>query len=285
MLLAIAWQQRNHPRRARQHALEAVRLAPDSAAALHVLAITQLNRFRRRRAQHAADVGVQENPHSPLAHYTLGKVSERRWRLGRAERAYRDGLALDPHSPDLSLGLATTLHRKGQTKDAARAYLAAARADPTDDRARRGLARLGLPLLGFGLFGKLAARDGAQGIVGHVHSLVLLTAIAAGTVTLLASITTYLHVRAARDLPAHLREALREDHREFVLGWIALAGFLALLLGLYADSTDAGSQRNPVLSYAVLAFAAVAFVIARRRVLSYVRGTARRFSRIVMPWR
>jgi tetratricopeptide (TPR) repeat protein len=286
MLLSIAYQRCNRHLRARQHAEEAVRLAPDSVGALHLLAIAQLNRFRRRRAQRAAELSVAANPHHPLAHLTLGTVARRRWRLGRAERAFRDGLRLKPDDADLSLGLATTLHQKGRTKEAAQAYLAAAHANPTDGRARRGLARLGLPLLTFGILGKLATRDGAVTLTHHVHNLVALTAIALGGIAAVGAITTYLHVRAARrSLPHHVYSALGPDHRDFALGWVALAGVFALVMGLYADGQDAGVQRDPDLAYALFAFGAIAVVLARQRIFRVARNTARGYARILRPWR
>jgi tetratricopeptide (TPR) repeat protein len=113
-----------------------------------VLATCQLALNDKKAAAATADGMLAAAPHAPLSYVTAGRVAETRKDWDGAERYYRDGRALEPGHSELALALARLMERRGRIDEAADAYLAAGRADPTDARARRGLARLGVPVLG-----------------------------------------------------------------------------------------------------------------------------------------
>lgn len=264
-LLGIAYLRTRHRRAALAEAAEAVRLAPRSVHALHVLAICELANRRRAAADRTARAAVEANPQEPLAHLTLAKTAAARKDHDTAERAYREGLRLAPDNHDLALGLGQLMHRLGRRDEAATAYLAAAHSNPADARARRGLARLGLPVTGAGVY----AAAKVVGILGVSHTLIGLrpafAALIVGTGLLLGGlITTALRVRGTRRLPAPVRQGLRADHRNAALRWLRLAAVAALILAIWAAAlpTSAGGGAGEAVLFAVFA-AAAAYTVHR----------------------
>jgi tetratricopeptide (TPR) repeat protein len=274
-LLAIAYLQGGSVRQACDQAAESVRLEPDSAASLHVLVLAQLAGKRTAEAETTAAASLAANPHSPMAHLSMGMVKERQKALPAAEAAYREGLRIEPDDPELALGLARTLHRMGRKRraEAGEAYLAAARADPTDARARRGLSRLGVPILGFGLF-KVFVFLGAQGSIRLGNPLEI-AGLLAGLILLLGGGSTLLRIRAMRHLPESVRRGLMHDHLDYALGWLGLAAILSVGLGIWAafGSRDAGG--GPLIAAALVAIGAGAFAYARRSPAVSLRTPAR----------
>lgn len=271
-LLAIALLRTRRRRAAAAEAAEAVRLAPQSVHALHVLAACQMALSRRAAAEQTARAAVAADPNASLAHLTLARMASGRRDYATAEKAYRDGLRLAPDNPDLALGLAQLMHRLGRRDEAATAYLAAARADPADSRARRGLARLGLPVAAAGgaVAVKIAAIAGASSVgraapaTGHAPRSALAALVPGLGLLTAGTITTALRIRGTRNLPEQIRKGLRSDHRNAALRWLGIAAFFALLLAIWAASMPASAGGGPAIALGFAAFAAAAAFAARR---------------------
>jgi tetratricopeptide (TPR) repeat protein len=274
-LLAIASLQSGSLREADRHAAEAVRLEPDSAPSLHVLVLTQLADRRTVAAEQTAAASLAANAHNPIAHLSMGMVKEAQKDLPAAEAAYREGLRIEPGDPELTLGLARTLHRMGRKRrvEASEAYLAAARADPTDPRARRGLSRLGVPILGFGLF-KLFVFLGAQGSI-RLDNPIEIAGLLGGLILLLGGGSTLLRIRAVRHLPEGVRRGLTRDHLDYALGWLGLAAVIAIGLGIWAALISEDDGGGPLVAAGLIALGAAALVFARRSPAVSLRTPAR----------
>jgi tetratricopeptide (TPR) repeat protein len=263
-LLAIAYLQGGSVREAVKHAVESTRLDPDSAASLHVLVLAHLADKRTVAAEEAATASVAANPYRPMAHLSVAMVKEAQKDLPGAEAAYREGLKLEPGDPELTLGLARTLHRMGRKRrdEASEAYLAAARADPTDARARRGLSRLGVPILGFGLF-KVFVFFGAQGSL-RLDNPIEIAGLLAGLILLLGGGSTLLRIRANRNLPESVRRGLLHDHLNYALGWLGLAAILAIGLGIWAAFVTLDEGGGPLIAAGLIALGVAGLAFARR---------------------
>jgi tetratricopeptide (TPR) repeat protein len=263
-LLAIACLQGGSVREAGKHAAEAVRLDPDSAPSLHVLVLTHLADKRTVAAEQAATASLAANQHNPMAHLSMAMVKEAQKDLPAAEAAYREGLKLEPGDSELTLGLARTLHRMGRKRraEASDAYLAAARANPTDARARRGLSRLGVPILGFGLF-KVFLFFGAQGSL-RLDNPIEIAGLLAGLILLLGGGSTLLRIRGMRHLPEGVRRGLMADHLNYALGWLGLAAILAIGLGIWAAFVTQREGGGPLIAAGLIASGVVGLAYARR---------------------
>lgn len=270
-LLAIALLRTGRRRAAAAEAAEAVRLAPQSVDSLHLLAACQMALSRRAAAERTARAAVAADPAAPVAHLTLARTASGRRDYATAEKAYREGLALAPDNLDLALGLAQLMHRLGRRDEAAAAYLAAARADPADSRARRGLARLGLPVAGAGAvvivvaaIASVSSASRAAPAASHAPRPALVALVLGLGLLAACTISAVLRIRGTRDLPEQVRKGLRSDHRNAALGWLGIAAFFALLLAILAISTPASAGGGPALAFGFAGFAAAAAFAARR---------------------
>jgi tetratricopeptide (TPR) repeat protein len=275
-LLAIAYLQGGSVREAGKHAAEAVRLEPNSASSLHVLVLAQLADKRTVAAEQAATASLAANEHEPMAHLSMAMVKEAQRDWPAAEAAYREGLRIEPDDPQLTLGLARTLHRQGRKRreEAGDAYLAAARANPTGKAARHGLSRLGLPIFGVGLIIKLFLIGGLQASL-HLDNPLEVAGLLGGIAVLLGGGLTLLRVRGTRHLPESVRSGLLLDHRNYALGWLALAGVVAAGTGIWAAFVSSDNGGGPLVAAALLAAGAVALFFARRSPAVSLRTPAR----------
>jgi tetratricopeptide (TPR) repeat protein len=264
-LLAIAYLQGGSVREAGKHAAESVRLDPDSAPSLHVLVLAHLADKRTVAAEQAAAASLAANPHSPMAHLSMAMVKEAQRDLPAAEAAYREGLGIEPDDPQLTLGLARTLHRMGRKRraDAGDAYLAAARANPTGKAARYGLSRLGLPIFGAGLLIKLFLIGGVQASL-HLDNPIEVAGLAGALLLVLGGGLTLLRIRGTSHLPENVRSGLMLDHRNYGLGWLGLAGIIAIGIGIWAAFVTFDGGGGPAIAAGLIVLGAVALVIARR---------------------
>jgi tetratricopeptide (TPR) repeat protein len=275
-LLAIAHLQGGSVREAGKHAAESVRLDPQSAPSLHVLVLTHLADKRTVAAEAAAAASLAANQHDPMAHLSMAMVKEAQKDLPAAEEAYREGLRIEPDDPQLTLGLARTLHRMGRKRraDAGDAYLAAARANPTGRAARQGLSRLGLPLFGVGLVIKLFFIGGIQASL-HLDNPVEVAGVLGAVLAVLGGGLTLLRVRGTRHMPESVRSGLMADHRNYALGWLGLAGVVAIGIGIWAAFDSANRGGGPLIAAVLIAFGAVALFVARRAPAVSLRTPAR----------
>jgi tetratricopeptide (TPR) repeat protein len=284
-LLALGELRSSRPRAALTAAREAVRLEPGSVHGHHLLAIAHLNRKQLPEARNVALVCLAQQPDAPLAHYTAAKVAEKERRNADAERHYRDGLRLSPSDSDLALGLAQFLHRNGRAAEAGQAYLAAGRNNPTDQRVRRGMARLGLPAagavgLGIKLVPLVAAgslfnsveRGSASGRTPAVGAPVILLMVAVISAVVLGVVATIRMAKLRRgtsSLPEEVRRQLGGDRRNLALGWLRQGAFAWALLGVLAlavapfSSASTPPTAGVVIGAAMLAVAAVGFGLVR----------------------
>jgi tetratricopeptide (TPR) repeat protein len=264
-LLSIAELRMGRRRAALAAASEAVRLDPSSSHTLHTLAVCQLA-LRQRTAAHAsAQAALEANPQSSMAELTAGLVAEARRDWDGAEGHYREGLRLDPQHTDLALRLGKLLHRRGRRDEAAEAYMAAARSNPTDARARHGLGRLGLPVVGGGvaLLVKLVILNGALGAIGGSPTPLRIALVLGVLLALAAAADLIARVRGTRGLPDHIRSGLRSDHRNSALRAVRVAALFAAPLGVWclAISTSAGGGATRAAAF--FAFAIAGLFVSR----------------------
>lgn len=264
-LLAIAELRTGRRRAALAAASEAVRLDPLSAHTLHTLAVCQLALRQRPAAEVSANAALEANPQSSMAELTAGLVAEARRDWDRAEHHYREGLRIEPQHTDLALRLGKLLHRRGRRDEAAEAYLAAARSNPTDVRARHGLGRLGLPVVGGGvaLVIKLVILNGALGVIGGSPTPLRIALVAGILLAVAAALDWIARVRGTRRLPNHIRSGLRGDHRNSLLRALRVAALFAVPLGVWSAVLSSSDGGGPALAAGFLAFAAAGFLVAR----------------------
>jgi tetratricopeptide (TPR) repeat protein len=264
-LLAIANLRTGRRRAALVAASEAARLDPTSAHTMHTLAVCQLALRQRSAALMSAKVGLEANPQSAMAELTAGLVAEARREWDDAEGHYREGLRLEPQHADLALRLGKLLHRRGRRDEAADAYLAAARSNPTDARARHGLSRLGLPVVGGGvaLVIKLVILNGALGVIGSSPSPMRVAEVFGALLAIAGVVDWGLRVRGTRALPDHIRAGLRADHRNAALRWVRLAALGAIPLGAWCAASSTSTGGGPVRAGALFAFAIAGLVASR----------------------
>jgi len=157
------------------------------------------------------------------------------------------------------------MERRGRVDEAAEAYLAAGRANPTDARARRGLARLGVPVLGGGVWFvvKLLAVQGAFRIVTRAgRPLPAAAAVVAGC-ALLAALGTVMHMRGRRLLPREVARGLRSDHVNYALSWLRAAAVGVAIIGIWAALIPSAKGGGAGPAVALFGFTAVALAAAR----------------------
>lgn len=264
-LLAIADLRTGRRRAALTAAQEAARLEPSSAHTLHTLAVCQLALRQRTAAQMSAHAALEANPQSAMAELTAGLVAEARRDLDGAEQHYREGLRLEPQHADLALRLGKLLHRRGRREEAADAYLAAARSNPTDARARHGLSRLGLPVLGGGvaLVIKLIILNGALGIIGGSPKPPRVALVLGILLAVAGAIDRTFRVRGTRALPAHIRTGLRSDHRNAALRFLRLTALAAIPLGVWCALISTSAGGGELRAGAFFAFAIAGLAASR----------------------
>jgi tetratricopeptide (TPR) repeat protein len=265
-LLAIAELRTGRRRSALASAVEAVRLDSYSAHTLHTLAVCQLALRQRTAAEASAQAALEANPQSSMAELTAGLVAEARRDWDRAERHYREGLRIEPQHTDLALRLGKLLHRRGRREEAADAYLAAARSNPTDARARHGLSRLGLPVVGGGvaLLIKLVILNGALGVIGGSPTPMRIALVVGILLAVAAALDWIARVRGTRGLPGHIRSGLRSDHRNSALRAVRVAALLAVPLGMWCAAISTSAGGGAVRAGAFFAFAIAGLALARQ---------------------
>jgi tetratricopeptide (TPR) repeat protein len=233
---------------ARQAAERALALAPGTPSGLYVL--TQAHLLRRRRGDRgrAAEVARQAialNPNVALTWQTAADVAlaRRRWR--EAEEHARRGLAIDPQDADLLLHLATALEGQRRFTEAGELYAATVRADPRDDRGRRALSNLGVPLAGAGV--GIAMVGGIQAVI-HQDELseaattfvrsagtAATALVAAAALGLAYGTVVGFHHWATRGLRPDVRAVARRERHRHDHAWqltAAAVAFVVALLGL-----------------------------------------------------
>jgi tetratricopeptide (TPR) repeat protein len=264
-LLAIADLRTGRRRAALTAAREAVRLDPSSAHTLHTLAVCQLALHQRMEAKTSAEAALEANPQSSMAELTAGLVAEADRDWDTAEHHYREGLRLEPQHADLALRLGKLLHRRGRRDEAADAYLAAARSNPTDVRARHGLGRLGLPVLGGGvaLLIKLVILNGALGVIGGSPTPMRIALVLGILLAVAGAIDWTARVRGTRGLPMHIRAGLRSDHRNSALRCVRIAALFALPLGVWSAVISSSAGGGPARAAAFFAFAIAGLLASR----------------------
>ncbi len=262
-LRALALLGTGRGRQALGAAREAVRLAPDSVPALNLLASVQLRRGAGDEAKKTAAAALAADPHDALAHLTVGTVAVADHDWDAAEVACREGLRLDPENSDLAIALATVIKGSGRRDEAAQVYLAAARSDPTDARARHGLARLGVPLLAVGWFGKFVIFQAARIIIGNGGRPTFVAALLAAGLAAGALITTLLRVSGTRGLPEPVRIGLRGEHVNAALGWLKAAAIAAIAVGIWSFNISSSDGGGIGFAVGCIAFAVIASLLAR----------------------
>jgi tetratricopeptide (TPR) repeat protein len=264
-LLAIADLRTGRRRAALAAAQEAARLEPSSAHSLHTLVVCQLALRQRAAAEASAQAALEANPQSAMAELTAGLVAEARRDWAGAEHHYREGLRVEPQHADLALRLGKLLHRRGRRDEAADAYLAAARSNPTDARARHGLSRLGLPMVGGGvaLVIKLVILNGALGVIGSSPKPLRVALVLGLLLALAGAVDWTLRVRGTRGLPDHIRTGLRSDHRNSALRCVRLAALAAIPLGVWCAVISSSAGGGPVRAAAFFAFAIAGLATSR----------------------
>jgi len=264
-LLAIAELRTGRRRAALAAAHEGARLEPSSAHTLHTLVVCQLALRQRAAAEASARAGLEANPQSAMAELTAGIVAEARRDWDAAERHYREGLRLEPQHADLALRLGKLLHRRGRRDEAADAYLAAARSNPTDARARHGLSRLGLPVVGGGvaLVIKLVILNGALRVIGGSPTPLRVALVLGIILTVAGAIDWTFRVRGTRGLPDHIRAGLRSDHRNSALRCVRLAALAAVPLGVWSALISSSAGGGAARAAAFFAVAITGLTAAR----------------------
>jgi tetratricopeptide (TPR) repeat protein len=264
-LLAIAELRTGRRRAALAASMEAVRLDPSSAHTLHTLAVCQLALRQRAEAQASADAALGANPQSSMAELTAGLVAEARRDWDRAEHHYRQGLRLEPQHTDLALRLGKLLHHRGRRDEAAAAYLAAARSSPTDARARYGLGRLGLPVVGGGvaLLIKLVILNGALSAIGDSPTPARIALVLGILLAIAGAVDWIARVRGTRGLPTHIRSGLRGDHRNSALRAVRIAALFAVPLGVWSALISSSAGGGAARATAFLVFAIAGLLVSR----------------------
>lgn len=226
---------------AAQHVAEhALALAPGTTSGLHLLACAHLLQRHKGRAAEIAGQAIALTPNDPLAWQTAAEVALARRRWPEAEQHARRGLALDPQDADLLMNLATALERQRRFTEAGELYAATARADPRDDRGRRALSDLGVPLAGAGI-GMLAVGGLQVGIhrekLSHAAQTFVLS-FGAGVTALVAAValglgygaTVGVHHWATRGLQPSLRAVARRERHRNDGAWLLTAAAAALVV-------------------------------------------------------
>jgi tetratricopeptide (TPR) repeat protein len=284
-LRAIALLRQDKSRLALEAAQRGAALDPTLDSALYVLAIAQLNTGAAAQARITAELNVSHNPHSPLAFSTAATIAlaQRRW--ADAEALSRQGLELDPQDSDLMLHLGVALDRQGRSGQAGEAFAAATRADPTDHRARRALARIGLPAVGGGLIvaskvgfafkgvwialigtravgalggdGAPPARAGAEPVTDSTRLQISLTVVAVLGLVFLAAFARreIPHRRARAKLSPSLQAIVRRERRPAYVPW--LRGAAAFGVGAALLTWPEGAWPVSLVALAVALVAAV----------------------------
>lgn len=260
-LRAIYLQHQGMHKLALASATEAVRLAPDEAQALHLLAVCQLNTRKKDEALATAASLVATHPHHPLAHETAGMVAEERGKWADAERHFREALRLSPQDAGVARQLAHALKAQGKRQEAGQVLLAAGQMDPTHAGTRRALGRIGLPALGIGGF--WAVKIGGYAFLRTLGSTTPATATAVVWVVfgLLAAVLTYRRFAGVRHLPEHVRRGLHSDHWNFALGWLGAAGVVTIVLALWAFNAPPSGGGSGWLGGGLLLLGAASVVL------------------------
>jgi tetratricopeptide (TPR) repeat protein len=230
-LLALVLLRAGNVKDALKAAQEAARLSPYQVETLHVLAICQSTARKKADAEKTAEVLLER---------------------------------LEPNDPDAAGFLAEVLHRQGRRDEAGETLLAAARANPTDGSIRTSLGRIGLPAAvgGFGVFKVVGAVQLARLLESATPAV---TALVVGA--LVASIGGYgsiARIRGTRRLPEQVHRGLMADHRNYALGWLAVAGLLALPLAAWAALAPIDDGRSWGLAVGLSVFAVVAIAAMLR---------------------
>jgi protein O-mannosyl-transferase len=145
--LGLALLARGEPERALAEQLEAVKLAPDYAEAIHNLgdAYFRLSRFAEAEVEYRR--ALQRTPRSVESHHNLGQVLLAQSRPGEALEEFRRALELRPDLADVRVRVADLLYTQGQLEAACAQYALALRQDPRNLRVLNQLgiacARLG----------------------------------------------------------------------------------------------------------------------------------------------
>jgi tetratricopeptide (TPR) repeat protein len=239
-LQAVAWLHRNRPKRAREHAARALALAPESPETLYLMAQVHLACSQWADAAECARRNLAANPEASMSWESAAMVDLHGADWAGAERNARAGLALAPQDADLIMILGQSLERQGRADAAGQAYAAATRADPSDQRGRRALGRLGIPLLGGGVLlavklGFVLSANGLRMSLGQ-HWLGFRTVLAVVALALAVpyAVLEFRHRRATAQLTPELRDTARRQRRQDARGWLLVAAVGAGLLGLVA---------------------------------------------------
>jgi tetratricopeptide (TPR) repeat protein len=266
-LLAVSQLRAGRKRKGLAAAEEAARVAPNAPHALHILTLAQLANRKLDDAEATASANVGRNPHDEVAHYTAGLVAARRRRWLDAERSFREALRIDPTDGDAAVQLGEVLRIQGRPREAADAYVAAGRANPTNRAARRGLAKVGLPVLGGGTFLliKLAAIGGARFAIIDINNPLVVGLLAIAVLALICGLLRASRIRGTSHLSESIRQSLRHDYDESVRSWFFAAGVVALCVGIWASLVSRDHGGGPVVAAGFIAFAAVAMPLAWRR--------------------
>jgi Flp pilus assembly protein TadD len=168
---AVAALHAGHVERAYVIARDAVRAAPASADALHVLGLAALRRGDPQAAAGALREAARLARRDADVHVHLGLATLECGDAGSAAAAFRRALALAPTRADAHRGLGDALTAAGETRDAVVAYQRAERLDPHDGATRHNL---GLALRALGRLDEAAQafRCAAERLAAPVASLV-----------------------------------------------------------------------------------------------------------------
>jgi putative PEP-CTERM system TPR-repeat lipoprotein len=130
VLLAQYYLSQRDLQRAESLAGEAIRLAPDNAAALNVLGVTLASAGRTRDSVDALNRAVAANPESAKAHFSLASAHLAAGEIEPALKAARQALELAPdHVPSMAL-VAALESARGHNAEAARLLAQVRKIDP-----------------------------------------------------------------------------------------------------------------------------------------------------------
>jgi tetratricopeptide (TPR) repeat protein len=192
---------------ARRAALEAVRLAPESAPGHIVLASALQAAGDRAGALAAARHAIALDPYDADAHSTLGEILFAQDRPDEAIPAYQQALALDPEDADALNNLAVARLRAYQRAGTVEQFEAVARMDPRHEIARHNLLHTGPAGRSFvwRRFSTAAA----------VLAVLMIAAEPAAVITfaLVAAVFEILRVLDVRRLSVPTRQLLADDRR------------------------------------------------------------------------
>jgi Tfp pilus assembly protein PilF len=253
-LLAIGYRDLGQNTKADVHAKAAVKAAPWSVDALHVLGIVQIARKDHAGARQTARQVLEVGPESATAHLTAAAIDQFEGIFDEAEEHYRIALEIDPHNDDVALSYGWMLSHLGRHEEADELFLAAGRSNPTRHDARRALTRFRLPFIGAGTFfvlkfGAIASLRWIPWDPTHVAATI-------GVLGVLATVIDFAWRQLSiSELPDTLRRGLEREMRRSSLRWLPYAAAAEAPVAVWSATTTPHERGGAPLAMALTSVA------------------------------